>query len=94
MFIVFFLSFGSIGESANSKPSLLVDYLLISQLGGGSNADTQIARDNLSEVTEGRKIAFFTFAALLLYAFFPAITVQEQVDRLFDQKIWEGLMGK
>ena len=61
--------FSDLGSMALDKNRVLVDYLLSSQL--STSQDTQQARDNLSDVSEGRKIIFTGLAALLVISLVP-----------------------
>lgn len=65
---------------------LLVDYILSSQLAGGS-ADTQQARDSITEVTESRKIAFAAFVTLLLLSLLPYSDIVEAINSAFDNGV-------
>ena len=78
-------NFGGTAAAASiiTKPRLLLDYILSSQLAGSTAQETQMAIDSLSEVTEGRKIAFFGFASLLFYSLAPILTLQLAIDQLF-----------
>ena len=52
-----------------SVSRLFLDYVITSQL--ATSSDTQIAVDNLSGVSEGRKIISAGLLSLLVYSYFP-----------------------
>lgn len=86
-FLFFSLMLFNVGGFSSAlvinKPRLLLDYLLISQL-INSERETQIAVDNLSEVTESRKLLFFGFAFVLFVSFFPYATAVTTLSTSFD----------
>jgi len=53
-----------------TKQRLLFDYILASQFAGDAS-ENQIAVDNLSELSEGRRFLFIGFVIFLFYSFFP-----------------------
>ena len=87
-------NFGGTAAAASiiTKPRLLLDYILSSQLAGSTAQETQMAVDSLSDVTEGRKIAFFGFASLLLYSLAPILTLQLAIDQFFSNPSGSSFM--
>jgi len=84
-FIVpYFFGFGPPATPFFDKPRIFLDYILSSQI-AASSSENQVAIDNLSEVSEGRKIGFVFFCALLFAAFFPFVTVSQQASELMDK---------
>jgi len=69
-FFVPFLFRGDSVVNAISKSRLIFDYIIISQL-CGNVSETQIARDSITGLDEGRKIVFGFFVALLVLSFIP-----------------------
>ena len=67
---VLFTDLGSLPLDSNR---LLVDFLLCSQL--ATNPDTQQAVDNLSDVSEGRKILYAGFVFLVVLSFIPSMDI-------------------
>ena len=63
-----------------SVTKLLLDYVITSQLATDSN--TQIALDNLSGVSEGRKIISAGLLSLLVYSYFPFDGVAHSLEWL------------
>ena len=63
-----------------STPRLFLDYILSSQI--ATSNESQISVDNLSELSESRKIVFLAFFSLLIASFFPFGSIGTNFDPL------------
>ena len=81
-FLVLFpmlFTLGTAVPAVLTKERVFVDYLLSSQI-AGSGAETQYAEDNLSDISEGRKILFYGLAALLGFSVLPFAEIQAGIQ--------------
>ncbi|KAJ1432277.1 hypothetical protein B484DRAFT_32127 [Ochromonadaceae sp. CCMP2298] len=72
--IFFGLMIFNVGGFTNSplltKPKVLLDYFIVSQL-VNNEFEVQLAKDNLTSVSDGRKSLYYLLLGLLLLSFFP-----------------------
>lgn len=77
------LLFTSGGTPPLTKPRIFGDFLIASQITGDA-MDNPIAMDNLTEITEGRKILFTGFFLLLLFSIFNYLDIGQDASTLFN----------
>jgi len=81
IFFVPFLFSGPEAVNYVSKSRLFFDFIIISQL-CGNTSETQVAKDNLSPITEGRKILYIGFTFILLLSYFPYQQIVDTINNI------------
>ena len=69
------------------RTRLFLDYVISSQI-CSSSGENQIAVDNITDITETRKIAYFFLIFLMLFSYFPYVDIMNDIIGLFN-----GLAG-
>ena len=64
------------------RTRLFLDYVISSQV-CSSNGENQVAIDNITDITETRKIAYFFLIFLLLFSYFPYADIMDDIIGLF-----------
>ena len=66
------------------RTRLFLDYVISSQI-CSSAGENQIAVDNITDITETRKIAYFFLIFLLLFSYFPYVDIINDITGIFNR---------